>query len=63
MHTPKIPKPPPPPPPAPQVDEAAKNDELVKKFGRRRGRLATMYAGAGAAAPSVAMRSALGIGG
>lgn len=48
MKAPKMPKaptPPAPPPPPPTIDEAARNSEEADKLRRRRGRLATIFAG------------------
>lgn len=67
MKTPKIPKQPTPPaapPPPPTVDEAARNSEEADKLRRRKGRLATIFAGrsesAGAAPQQVATKSLTG---
>ena len=49
MKAPKIPKapaPPAPPPPPPTIDEAARASEEADKLRRRKGRLATLFAGA-----------------
>lgn len=49
MKTPKAPKQPTPPPaapPPPTVDEAARNAEEADRMRRRKGRLATIFAGA-----------------
>lgn len=56
MKSPKIPKqptPPPPPPPPPTIDEAARSSEEADRLRRRKGRLATIFAGqkGGGAAP------------
>lgn len=48
MKSPKIPKQPAPPaapPPPPTVDQAAQNSEEADKLRRRKGRLATIFAG------------------
>jgi hypothetical protein len=49
---PKAPTPPPAPPPPPTIDEAVSRSEESDKLRRRRGRLATIFAGQrGGAAP------------
>lgn len=48
MKAPKVPAqpaPPPPPPPPPTIDEAAMRSEEADKLRRRRGRLASIFAG------------------
>lgn len=48
MKSPKIPKsptPPPAPPPPPTIDQAARDSEEADKLRRRKGRLATVFAG------------------
>lgn len=64
MNTPKPvkpPTPPPAPPPPPTIDEAARNSEEADRLRRRKGRLATIFAGqrGGGAAP-VAQKSLTG---
>jgi hypothetical protein len=59
---PKVPKVEAPPPP-PTVDEAVRSSEEADKLRRRRGRLATVYAGrmaGGGMAPAVAAKQLTG---
>jgi len=55
MKTPKAPKAPPPPeapPPPPTIDEAAQKSEESDRLRRRKGRLATIFAGKVKQAPT-----------
>lgn len=63
MKAPKIPKsptPPPAPPPPPTIDEAARQSEESDKLRRRKGRLATIFAGQRGGATPVAQKSLTG---
>lgn len=63
MKSPKVPKQPtpaPPPPPPPTVDEAARSSEEADKLRRRRGRLASIFAGRQGGAAPVAQKSLTG---
>lgn len=63
MNTPKPvkpPTPPPAPPPPPTIDEAARNSEEADRLRRRKGRLATIFAGQRGGAAPVAQKSLTG---
>lgn len=64
MNTPKPvkpPTPPPAPPPPPTTDDAARNSDEADKLRRRRGRLATIFAGQrGGGTATVAQKSLTG---
>lgn len=63
MKTPKAPKmpaPPPLPPPPPTIDEAARASEDADKLRRRKGRLATIFAGQGTRVAPVATKTLTG---
>lgn len=63
MKTPKIPKapaPPPAPPPPPTIDEAARESEEADKLRRRKGRLASVFAGRQGGAAPVSQKSLTG---
>lgn len=63
MKTPKIPKspaPPPAPPPPPTVDQAARDSEEADKLRRRKGRLATIFAGMQGGATPTSQKSLTG---
>jgi hypothetical protein len=63
MSSPKVPKatpPPPPPPPPPTIDEAARASEEADKLRRRKGRLATIFAGKRGGAGSVGPHQLIG---
>lgn len=63
MKTPKVPKqptPPPAPPPPPTIDEAARDSEEADKLRRRKGRLATIFAGMKGGGAPVSQKSLTG---
>lgn len=59
---PKMPKMPDAPAPPPTVSDATAREEFSRKYGKRKGSMANMYA-KGAPAPSSAVRTALGVAG
>ena len=62
MKTPKVPKQqtPQPAPPPPTIDEAQRNADEADKLRRRKGRLATVFAGQRGGATAVATKTLTG---